>query len=66
MPPKKKAQAKAATAETEEDVSCDVFYRNYKKNCQVFGCEVNRKVREQYEVDYTEEGKPISKVILKF
>ena len=58
MPPKKAA---AAAGGDEEDVSCDKFYKEYRKNCQLLECQVNPRVREMYE-EYVEEGKLINKM----
>lgn len=59
MGPKKGA---ATTADgDEEDVSCDQFYRYYRKNCTGLEISVNPRIRAMYD-EYVEEGKLISKV----
>ena len=60
MGPKKSA---AAAQGDEEDVSCDKFYKEYRKNCVLLECPVNPRMKEMYE-EYVEEGKQISKIHL--
>ena len=57
MPPKKAA----ATAGDEEDVSCDHFYKFYRKNCSTLEIPLNSRIKEMYE-DYVENGVLITKV----
>ena len=58
MPPKKTASAANGD---EEDVSCDQFYKFYRKNCQTLEIPVSPRIREMFE-QYVEEGNPITKV----
>lgn len=58
MPPKKAA---AAAGGDEEDVSCDQFYKFYRKNCTTMEIPVNPRIKEMYE-EYVEDGKQITKV----
>jgi len=58
MPPKKAA---AAANGDDEDVSCDQFYKFYRKNCTTMEIPVNPRIKEMYE-EYVEEGKQITKV----
>ena len=53
MPPKKSA---AATKDDEEDVSCDNFYKFYRRNCNALEIPINGRIKEMYEL-YVEEGK---------
>ena len=62
MPPKKSA-ASAANGE-EEDVTYDLFFKNYRKNCQTLEIPVNLRMKEMYE-EYLEAGQLISKVGLQ-
>lgn len=59
MGPKK--GAKLAEGE-EEDISCELLYKNYRKNCTSLGCEVNKQLRGMYDVGWAENGEPIKKV----
>ncbi len=58
MPPKKGAAA--ATAD-EDDVSCDLFYKYYRKNCQMLEIPLAPLMKQMYE-DYVENGVLITKV----
>lgn len=59
MPPKKAAAA-AANGD-EEDVSCDQFWKWYRKNCTALEIKPNEQVKQKYEL-YVEEGKQIDQV----
>lgn len=53
----------AAKADGEpEDVSCEQLYKNYRKNCQQLGCEVNKQIKKMYDEGWVENAEPIKKV----
>ena len=58
MGPKKKS------AEEGEDLSIEQFMKNYKKNCATAKIDVSKAIKERFELDYHEEGNPITKVSL--
>lgn len=63
MGAKKKAPAKkkAGKAEDEEDVSVDLFWKQYKtKKCPEFGVDPVKYVKEKYDL-YQEEQEKITK-----
>ena len=57
----KKGAGKAADGEAE-DMSCELLYKNYRKNCQSLSCEVNKQLRQMYDEGWLENGEPIKKV----
>ena len=57
MPPKKAAAVKN---NEEEDVSCESFYKLYRKNCTTLEIQLNAAIKQMYE-EYVEEGTPISR-----
>lgn len=59
MPPKKGGGGAAGA--DEEDVSCDNFWKHYRKNCATLEIPVNPEIKRLFE-EYIEEGKVISKV----
>ena len=59
MPPKKGAAA--AKPGEEEDVSCDSFMKNYRKNCTTLETPQSNSIKQMYE-EYVEEGNPISRI----
>ena len=65
MAPKKKAPEAAAGGDVEEnDVSCETFYRMYKKNVQLMAIDAQPEIKKLYDEDWVENNKPISKVSL--
>ena len=51
---KKKAGKKGkgkGKKDDEEDISVDLFYRNYKKNCNELGCEFSKIIKDKYDND---------------
>ena len=58
MPPKKAAAVKA---NEEEDVSCDNFYKFYRKNCTILEIPISNAIKQMFEA-YVEEGTVISRI----
>ena len=64
---KKQAAAAGSGAKAggdEEDVTFHNFFKYYKRNCQMAGIEMNKRVRRAYEEDYLIENKMLTSVSL--
>ena len=63
MAPKKKAPEAAAGGDGEEnDISCETFFRLYKKTALAMEVPVQPEIKSQYDNDWVENQKPIAKV----
>ena len=63
MAPKKKAPEAAAGGDVEEnDISCETFYRLYKKTVQAMEVPLQPELKQLYDNDWVENQKPIAKV----
>jgi len=61
MAPKKKPEGKKKGKEgDEEDLSVENFYKAYKKNCVLYGCDVSKIIKAAFE-KFVEEGDEIKK-----
>lgn len=56
MAPKKAAAKKAGAGDEPADETVNNFWKFYKRNCQNLGAELNKKIKEEYEVGYLEEA----------
>ena len=59
---KKKAAAAKNDAAAEVDVSTEKFWRQYRKNCQIMGCDVSKRISQMYNEEYVDDQKDIEKV----
>ena len=58
MGPKKAA----ATADgEEEDISCELLMKQYRKNCQTLQCDINKQIKAAFDTEWTENLIPIKK-----
>lgn len=57
----KKAPSKGDDGDPE-DISCEQLMKFYKKNCQTYGIEVNKQIKQAFEAEFVENAQPIKKV----
>jgi hypothetical protein len=57
----KKAAKKGGKEGDEEDLSVENFWKNYKKKCVEYNCDVSKIIKGQFE-KFTEEGDEIKKL----
>ena len=60
MPPK--PSAAAANDGPDIAVEIDQLYRAYRKNCNALEITINPRVKYLYDVEWNDEGKPITQV----
>jgi hypothetical protein len=59
MPPKKAEKKEGGAGKGEEDMTCELFIRAYRKNCQTLGIEFSPDIKKMLE---ELEEEPITKV----